>query len=674
MTRRMWALLSLLSTTVTGSSSTPPRLLPSSLPSLYLPPALSLEAYVKPSSSIPHWNEKILNFLRARRRQQKKENTILEASFIQSDFGVHQKRSLPDQQHPPPRAASAPRRSCSMRILSCGSSNKDSSSHARIPRSKSNNVLPVIDLARAISLISNSNRLDECETSIRVVAKSWLGSGRNPILETRLSATSFIEGLLEVSWASKDDEVLELAVSILAGLVTISEVNQQVVLNAASPQLEVFLRLLRHETLSSKAVVLVYLLKPKAKHMLSLDWMPLLLGILDNGDRANPLFSVQCSPISAALYLLDQLLVGFNEDRNVENARQFVALGGLSRLINRLEVGDDLEKQRCASLLATCVRADDSCRSFLAANINKASIIQLLLGNQLKSTGTAISLLSELVCLKRTTHMIEFLTGFKNDGCLNTMHVLMVYLQQAPVEQRPVAAAILLQLDLLGDPLQSSFYREEGIDAIIMGLERSLHNKKIQEQCSKALFLLGGHISFTGEAEEEAWLLKRAGLDYGQEDAFNCTDKRANGIERMEEEVKANESWLRKLAFVLLTSGNKRFLVALSNCIADGSPILARSCLITIAWLSWSLSSLYDANNILQSLVCSILAPRLLESLSYDKALEERVLASLSLLNFAQHPECLHKLLPVGKDTLSWLEDLARTAWTAKELLFLFQR
>lgn len=82
MTRRMWALLSLLSTTVTGSSSTPPRLLPSSLPSLYLPPALSLEAYVKPSSSIPHWNEKILNFLRARRRQQKKENTILEASFI----------------------------------------------------------------------------------------------------------------------------------------------------------------------------------------------------------------------------------------------------------------------------------------------------------------------------------------------------------------------------------------------------------------------------------------------------------------------------------------------------------------------------------------------------------------------------------------------------------------
>lgn len=45
--------------------------------------------------------------------------------------------------------------------------------------------------------------------------------------------------------------------------------------------------------------------------------------------------------------------------------------------------------------------------------------------------------------------MRPFLNDLKNEGCLNAMHILLVYLQQAPAEQRPLAAAILLQIDLL---------------------------------------------------------------------------------------------------------------------------------------------------------------------------------------------------------------------------------
>lgn len=104
-----------------------------------------------------------------------------------------------------------------------------------------------------------------------------------------------------------------------------------------------------------------------------------------------------------------------------------------------------------------------------------------------------------------------------------------------------------------------------------------------------------------------------------------------------EEEEKAAEDWLRKLAIVLLTSGNKRLLVALSNCIADGIPGLARSCLVTVTWMSCSLSSLHNAKRNHLVLACSILTPRLLETLSYDKTMVERVLASLSLLSFSRH-------------------------------------
>lgn len=104
-----------------------------------------------------------------------------------------------------------------------------------------------------------------------------------------------------------------------------------------------------------------------------------------------------------------------------------------------------------------------------------------------------------------------------------------------------------------------------------------------------------------------------------------------------QEEEKVVEERLKKLALMLLNSGGKRFLMALSNCISDGNPGLSRSCLITVTWMSSSLSPLRGCNDF-QPLACSVLAPKLLDSLSYDKVLEERVLASLSLLNVVRHP------------------------------------
>jgi hypothetical protein len=94
----------------------------------------------------------------------------------------------------------------------------------------------------------------------------------DPDLATSLSCPSFVEGLLEVTVTSKDDAVLESAILIMGQLVFGNEVIKQIVRNA-DPQLEVFLRLLRSNELFLKAVVVLYMMKPKAKQMLSLDWM-----------------------------------------------------------------------------------------------------------------------------------------------------------------------------------------------------------------------------------------------------------------------------------------------------------------------------------------------------------------------------------------------------------------
>lgn len=124
-----------------------------------------------------------------------------------------------------------------------------------------------------------------------------------------------------------------------------------------------------------------------------------------------------------------------------------------------------------------------------------------------------------------------------------------------------------------------------------------------------------------------------------------------------EEEARTNETWLRNLAIVLLTSGHKRLLIALSNCIGDWIPNLARSCLVTIAWISCSISSSKGAHR-LMSFACSILAPRLLESLNYDRALEERVLASLSLLHFAKQTGVFLDLQRLSDILVCHLDDL----------------
>uniref|UniRef100_A0A0E0CG90 E3 ubiquitin-protein ligase LIN n=1 Tax=Oryza meridionalis TaxID=40149 RepID=A0A0E0CG90_9ORYZ len=590
----------------------------------------------------------------------------------QSNMGLQEKHSVIRKE---PETAPTPRKSYSLRLFSCrGDLTRNVINHPKIPKKEAVSVEKelecselTINLERAVSMVSSSDSLTQCEYAVQEVARACSNLREDPNLGTWLSCPSFIQGLLEVTFTSKDDLVLECAILIIGELILSNEVNRQIVLNA-DPQLEVFLRLLRSKELFLKAAIVLYLMKPKAKQMLSLDWIPLVLQILECGDEVQFLSSVKCAPKVAALYFLDQLLMGFDVDRNVENAKQMIALGGLDLLMNRIDGSDSRESKKCISLLTSCIQADGSCRHYLVDNLKKEPIVQLLVGNQKKASSAALNLLSELVCLNRTTQILEFLKELKNGGCLNTMHILLVYLQQAPIAQHPLAAVMLLQLDLLGDSSQYSVYREEAIDAMVAALEHGSHSRKLQEQCARALLLLAGRFSSSGEPIAEAWLLKRAGLDDSLSESFRRTEIFKDKSARVEEE-KIVEERLKKLALMLLNSGNKKFLTALSNCISDGIPSLARACLITVTWMSSSLSPLHGCNTF-QPLACSILATKLVDSLSYDRALEERVLASLSLLNLVRHPECLEKLYPLKKDTVESLQDLAEVTWTAKELLF----
>ncbi|KAF6173152.1 hypothetical protein GIB67_028450 [Kingdonia uniflora] len=307
------------------------------------------------------------------------------------------------------------------------------------------------NLSDAVTAICSSDNLADCEIAIRVVAKGWLISHGDPLIETLLSKALVIEGMLVVFLTSKDDE-------------------------------------------------------PKQNHMLSIKWVPLVLRVLEFGEKFPTLFTVRCNSKDAAFYFLDHLLTGFDVDRNFENAKEVVSLGGLSFLVRKLDMGDVHERRNAALLLSSCIQADGRCRHYIAININKLSLLKLFV-------------------LEKRTQITEFLHELKNGGgCLNTMHLLFTYLQCAPLEQRPLVAAIFLQLDLLGDPLEASLYREEIVDAFIQALDCETCNEKVQEQAARALLLVGGRFSYLGEALTEEWLLKKAGFDKISEDSFNGKD------------------------------------------------------------------------------------------------------------------------------------------------------
>ncbi|KAI9384837.1 hypothetical protein POPTR_012G118600v4 [Populus trichocarpa] len=516
-------------------------------------------------------------------------------------------------------------------------------------RNEATTHLPPIDLSRAISTICSSDSLTECETAIRVTAKAWLDSIGSNVIEGALSKAPVIEGLLEVLFASTDDKVLELAISILAELVVRNEANRLIVLNS-DPQLEIFMKLLKSNSLFLKVAVLLYLLKPKAKQMISIEWVALVLRVLEFGGQLQTLFTVRCMPEKAAMYFLGQLLTGFDEDRNLENASQVVALGGLSFLVRTFEVGDIIERNHAATLMSCCIRANGSSRNYLAENLNKDSLLQLIvLGIQKKFKGCVFTLLADLLCLSRRTWIIKFLTGLGNGwGGLNTMHIFLVYLQRASPEERPLVAAVLLQLDLMGDLSQSNLYREEAVEAITESLECHNCSTKVQEQSAKALLMLGGCFSYSGEASAEEWLLRQAGFHERLRGSFQRKEIVDGNLNEEEDPM---EDWQRKVAVVLLNSGGKRFLSALSNSIANGIPILVQSSLFTVAWMRRILLPVRNENSY------STTTPQLTESPHYDRALNGRMNPSFSQQHLIKNSESLSMLSTLNKELIDPLRN-----------------
>lgn len=85
----------------------------------------------------------------------------------------------------------------------------------------------------------------------------------------------------------------------------------------------------------------------------------------------------------------------------------------------------------------------------------------------------------------------------------------------------------------------------------------------------------------------------------------------------------------------LWMSGGKKLIGALGESISNGIPCLARASLVTVAWISKFVHTVGDGD-VLQSIEFSSLIQHLIQLLNRDYTIEERVLASFSLLSLSK--------------------------------------
>ncbi|CAK7339196.1 unnamed protein product [Dovyalis caffra] len=367
------------------------------------------------------------------------------------------------------------------------------------------------------------------------------------------------------------------------------------------------------------------------------------------------------------LFIIEKLLTSFGRDERLTNAKHLISLGVLEFLLKRFEFGKLEEKSLVAALLSCCIEADSSCRNHIAGKIDKQNLFELLHSKQSKCTRNAVGLLIEFVCLSRRKEVTQFVSGLPSEKIANAMDILLLHLQSSPAEERPLVAVLILQLDLLVEPQKYSIYRKEAVDAIAVALESSLTDEKVREKSCRALIILGGPFSAPRDLQTESWILKKAGFDKNHE--VNSREDNLlldEYLLSLEDEEESKEDWLMSLSESLLANGKMSILETISKCLSSRLLDLKRACLTTIAWLSFGISSLPDAE--LQLFGFPTLISGLTEILEDDDQIEHQALASLSLLNLSKNPECRSLLLTIAEELSAPLQSLAEVISTAKEL------
>ncbi|XP_024026587.1 putative E3 ubiquitin-protein ligase LIN-1 [Morus notabilis] len=517
-----------------------------------------------------------------------------------------------------------------------------------------------------ISCLCTSENLQECETAVLAISRPWKDSKGDPGVRSCLSEPTIVNGFVEILSASLNINVLRTSIYILSELISADE-NVGEILTSVDSDLDCLAALLKNGL--AEAAILIYQLRPALSQFSAHDLVPFLVQLMQNKHEELDDLQFVMEPKDAAIAMLEQILVGGDENSRCINALSVISANGipaLAKVLNRVE-----GRTSVVSILLCCMQAEKGCRNLIANRIELSPVLELFHGGNDSVRGICIGFLSELVRLSRRTFSNQILQTIKDEGAFSSMHMLLVYLQMAPMEQQPAIASLLLQLDLLVEPRKMSLYREEAIEALTEALRRK-HFSNSQILAIDALSSLIGRITSSGDSYTEAWLLKTAGFDQPYNALMKAEQLKKHDsdlMETIEEEEKAISTWEKRVALVLCNHERGSIFKALEECLRSSSLEMAKACLVVATWLTYMLSIIPDTG--VKSAARKSLLDEFINVLQSSKNQEEKILATLALKTFISdrdaakamgaYAKCIYRTLRKLKKNSVVVADIMKT-------------
>ncbi|KAJ0974272.1 hypothetical protein J5N97_016237 [Dioscorea zingiberensis] len=324
--------------------------------------------------------------------------------------------------------------------------------------------------------LCTSDNLQECEAAVLKVAKIWKESNVDTIISSFLSNPKVVNGFIEVLSASGSREVLRTSSYVLSGLVSANEGLGET-LTGVESNFDCFAALLVSGL--AEATILLYQLQPTFSQLSNHNLVPSLVQVIMSKTEQIDDLQFVMEPKDAAIGLLDQILVGGDENCRSLNAFSVISANGLPALIKCL---DRIETRlSIVSILLSCMLADKRCRNMVAQRAELAPVLELFHTGNDDTRSVCIDFLAELICLNRRTFCNKILQIIKDEGAFSTMHSFLIYLQMAPMDQRPILASLLLQLDLLEEEEKAMTAWEKRVTFVICNHDNGAIFKALEE-------------------------------------------------------------------------------------------------------------------------------------------------------------------------------------------------
>ncbi|XP_064943831.1 putative E3 ubiquitin-protein ligase LIN isoform X2 [Musa acuminata AAA Group] len=518
------------------------------------------------------------------------------------------------------------------------------------------------DLRLAISCLCTSEFLDESEKAVLQIEKLWRDTSPESEIIAMLAKPATVNGFIEILFKSVDLQVLRAAIFLLAELATKDKFVVQT-LTRVDSDVKCMAALFKKGLV--EAAVLIFLLSPRWESLVEMDMADALLRAIEKND--DELLEMCVNPKTASLLLLWQILREGNSDSSMI-LHSIISDGIIERVILSMEADMVEERIAAVGILIKCIAEDGRCRKIIADKAQLEPVLQSFAIVNDVDRFEIVHFLFELVKLNRRLSNEQLLHVIKGGGAFSMMHSLLVYLQTSSMDQSPVIAGLLLQLDLLVEPRKMSIYREEAVDTLISCL-RNADFPRTQLKAAETILALQGRFSSSGRPLARALLLKHTGIRKGYR-ALKEAEQTRSASERTElnlEEEKAAEEWERKIAFALVSHEFGLVFEALSDGLKSRNLELSSACLISATWLSHMLSILPDTGVRGAARVC--LLKQYILILKSARHTDDKALSMLALRSFMHDEEGLLNLTLHIKDILKTLRELKKSSGLAYEML-----